>query len=125
MINNGSHSNIIITYDDQTNAISFTAENGVADSTTDDLVEGDNNLYYTDARARNAVSGGNGISVSPGATCVVSQCFFNVAAGAGYAVEGSLGSVVIHALNAFIPGTNTKLNPAIGAGSIAMATSFT
>jgi len=73
----------------------------------------------------NSLSGGNGISVSPGATCVVSQCFFNVAAGAGYAVEGSLGSVVIHALNAFLPATNTKLNPAIGAGSIAMATSFT
>ena len=38
------------------------AENGVADSTTDDLDEGTTNVYYTDARARGAVSGGDGIS---------------------------------------------------------------
>lgn len=55
MINGGSHSNIVITYDDASNTLSFVAENGVADSTTDDLVEGSTNLYFTDARALNAV----------------------------------------------------------------------
>lgn len=39
--------------------LTITAENGVADSNTDDLVEGSNNLYYTDARARDAVSAGD------------------------------------------------------------------
>ena len=55
MINGGSHSNIVITYDDASNTLSFVAENGVADSTTDDLAEGTGNLYFTNARALNAV----------------------------------------------------------------------
>jgi hypothetical protein len=46
--------NIQITGDE--NGLTITAENGVADSTTDDLVEGDNNLYFTDERAIDAVS---------------------------------------------------------------------
>lgn len=51
----GTHSNITISYDDVNNSISFTAENGVADSTTDDLTEGSTNLYFTDARAVSAL----------------------------------------------------------------------
>ena len=35
--------------------LTITAENGVADSTTDDLVEGVNNHYFTDERAQDAV----------------------------------------------------------------------
>ena len=42
--------------------LTITAENGVADSDTDDLAEGTSNLYFTDTRARQAVSGGTGIS---------------------------------------------------------------
>lgn len=38
------------------------AENGVADSTTDDLDEGTTNKYFTDSRARLALSEGNGIN---------------------------------------------------------------
>jgi len=37
--------------------LTITAENGVADSDTDDLTEGTTNLYFTDARARSAVDG--------------------------------------------------------------------
>jgi hypothetical protein len=37
--------------------LTITAENGVADSTTDELDEGINNLYFTDTRARTAVDG--------------------------------------------------------------------
>jgi len=40
----------------------ITAENGVADSTTDDLDEGTTNKYFTDARARQAISEGTGIN---------------------------------------------------------------
>lgn len=36
--------------------INIVAENGVADSTTDDLAEGEENLYFTDERAIDAVS---------------------------------------------------------------------
>ncbi len=66
----GTHSNITITYDDATNKFTFAAENGVADSTTDNLAEGSTNLYFTNERAEDAVGGmvtGNtetGISVT-------------------------------------------------------------
>lgn len=50
----GTHANITISYDDANNTLSFTAENGVADSTTDDLAEGVTNLYFTDERAQDA-----------------------------------------------------------------------
>jgi hypothetical protein len=45
--------NIQITGDG--NGLTITAENGVADSTTDDLLEGTTNLYFTDARAVSAL----------------------------------------------------------------------
>ncbi len=45
--------NITITGDE--NGLTITAENGVADSTTDDLDEGSTNLYFTDARAVDAL----------------------------------------------------------------------
>jgi hypothetical protein len=40
------------------NGLTITAENGVADSTTSDLTEG-SNLYFTDSRALDAISGSN------------------------------------------------------------------
>jgi hypothetical protein len=52
-IADGTHENIQITY--ANGAISFVAENGVDDSTTDDLTEGSTNLYFTDARAVSAL----------------------------------------------------------------------
>lgn len=56
LIAGGSHSNIVITYDDENNTLSFAAENGVADSDTDDLAEGVTNLYFTDQRALDATN---------------------------------------------------------------------
>ena len=55
-ITGGTQTNITVTYDAQNKVVNFVAENGVADSTTDDLAEGTANLYYTDARARSAIS---------------------------------------------------------------------
>jgi len=52
----GTQTNITVTYDDASGTLSFVAENGVADSTTDDLTEGVTNLYFTDARALSATS---------------------------------------------------------------------
>ena len=51
----GTQTNITVTYDDNAGTLSFVAENGVADSTTDDLTEGSTNLYFTDARAVDAL----------------------------------------------------------------------
>lgn len=51
---NATKSNIVITKNGS-NDLTITAENGVADSDTDDLVEGTSNLYFTDARAVTAL----------------------------------------------------------------------
>jgi hypothetical protein len=59
----GTHSNITITYDDASNKFSFAAENGVADSTTTDLAEG-NNQYFTEERAQDAVGNSVGTGLS-------------------------------------------------------------
>ena len=53
----GTQTNISVTYDPATKLVSFAAENGVEDSTTDDLEEGTENLYFTDQRAIDAVGG--------------------------------------------------------------------
>lgn len=47
----GTQTNITVSYDANTATYSFVAENGVDDSTTDDLDEGANNLYFTNLRA--------------------------------------------------------------------------
>jgi hypothetical protein len=54
VINNASKTNIVATYNPAT-GLTLAAENGVADSTTDDLDEGTTNLYFTDARAVSAL----------------------------------------------------------------------
>jgi hypothetical protein len=54
-ITGGTQTNITVTYNPTTKVVDFVSENGVADSTTDDLVEGEDNLYFTDTRAVDAV----------------------------------------------------------------------
>jgi hypothetical protein len=46
-----------ITISGTANGLTIVAENGVADSTTDDLEEGEDNLYFTDERAQDALNG--------------------------------------------------------------------
>ena len=60
LLTGATKSNITITGDK--NGLTITAENGVADSTTTDLVEG-TNLYFTNERAQDAVGNsiGNGL----------------------------------------------------------------
>jgi hypothetical protein len=60
VLTGSTQENISITVED--GVLTIAAENGVSDSTTDDLDEGENNLYYTDERARGAISDGDGIS---------------------------------------------------------------
>ena len=55
LLTNATKSNIAITGDE--NGLTITAENGVEDSTTDDLEEGSSNLYFTTSRAQAAVAG--------------------------------------------------------------------
>ncbi len=60
LLANAVTTNITISKDGSNN-LTITAENGVGDSDTDDLVEGTTNLYFTNARARGAVSAGEGL----------------------------------------------------------------
>jgi hypothetical protein len=57
ILENATQTNISITYDEGTRQLAITAENGVDNSTTDDLDEGSTNLYFTNTRARSAVDG--------------------------------------------------------------------
>ena len=85
----GTHSNITITYDDATNKLTFAAENGVADSTTDDLTEGTSNLYFTDQRAVDALQ-----AVTPTFTEIdVNSIALNVASTVTVAVQNTTGTV--------------------------------
>jgi len=53
LLTGASLTNITITGDE--NGLTITAENGVADSTTDDLAEGEDNLYFTNTRVIDAI----------------------------------------------------------------------
>jgi hypothetical protein len=54
LLTNATKTNITITADGSNN-LTITAENGVADSDTDDLTEGSTNLYFTDERVIDAI----------------------------------------------------------------------
>jgi hypothetical protein len=69
--------NIEITGDE--NGLTITAENGVADSDTDDLAEGTTNLYFTDERAVDALQGTD----STFATVDINEVALQVAATTG------------------------------------------
>ena len=56
VLTTSTQTNISIT-EDVNGHLVFVAENGVADSTTDDLVEGENNLYFTGGRVLDAIEG--------------------------------------------------------------------
>jgi hypothetical protein len=62
LLTNATKSNIVITGDET--GITITAENGVADSTTDSLTEGSTNKYFTDERAQDAVGNAVGTGLS-------------------------------------------------------------
>lgn len=85
LLESSSQTNIAITYDELTNALAITAENGVADSDTDDLTEGNNNLYFTDERAQDAV----GNAVDGGLTYTDSTGAIAVNVGTGIEINGS------------------------------------
>ena len=55
LLANATKTNITITKDGSDN-LTITAENGVADSNTDQLTEGSTNLYHTTARAKSAAA---------------------------------------------------------------------
>jgi hypothetical protein len=106
----GTHQNLTVSYDDNLNKISFVAENGVADSTTDDLDEGTTNLYFTDQRAINAV-GGSATSADVPNTVVKRNALGDFAAGTVTAdlvgnVTGTVSAIDNHTTTGLPEGDN-------------------
>jgi hypothetical protein len=91
-ITGGTQTNITVTYNPTTKVVNFAAENGVADSTTDNLTEGSTNKYFTDERAQDAIgnSVGTGLTYNDtsGAISVTTNTYD--AYGAASAVAGDL-----------------------------------
>ena len=84
LLTNATKNNIEITWSNPTGLV-ITAENGVADSDTDDLVEGATNLYFTDVRAVDALE-----AVVPNFTAVeINSIAKEVAATATISVPGT------------------------------------
>ena len=78
-----------ITISGDGDGLTITAENGVADSDTDDLTEGTTNKYFTDTRAKDAVAAalGDGIEYETGS--------FNVKVGEGLEIGGGTGNEIV------------------------------
>jgi hypothetical protein len=62
LLTNATKTNITITGD--SSGLTIAAENGVADSTTDNLTEGSTNKYFTDERAQDAVGNAVGTGLT-------------------------------------------------------------
>jgi len=98
LLTGATKTNITITGDK--NGLVISAENGVADSTTDNLVEGTSNKYFTDERAQDAIglSLGAGLTYtdSTGAISVTANTYdvYGAAAAAETAAEGHADYIV-------------------------------
>jgi hypothetical protein len=91
LLANATKTNITITKDGSDN-LTITAENGVADSNTDQLTEGTTNLYHTSARAKTAAA-----ELLTGATL------------SNITITGSGSGLVITAENGVADSTTTNL----------------
>lgn len=90
--------NITITGDGS--GLTITAENGVADSTTDDLDEGSTNKYFTDERAQDAVGNAVGTGLTYNDTTGAVSLKFSQSNGA-IGIDGS-GNVKVNVDNVTI-----------------------
>jgi hypothetical protein len=88
LLTSATFTNIDITGDGD--GLTITAENGVADSTTDDLTEGTTNLYFTDQRALDATE--SAYDAAGAAGDVASDLSTHEGLSSG--VHGTTGSVV-------------------------------
>ena len=96
MVGSNTESGITVAYDDADNTLDFTVS--LSGFTTADLSE-NTNLYYTDTRARNALSGGTGISYnsSTGAISLTDTGYVTgVTAGTGLSGGGTSGTVTLN-----------------------------
>jgi hypothetical protein len=123
IITGGEQTNITVTYNPSTKLLDFVAENGVADSTTNDLVEGTTNLYFTDQRAIDAV-GGSATSENDPNTVVKRDANGDFAAGVITAdltgdVTGQVSDISNHSTTGLVEGTNLYFTDARAQSAVA------
>jgi hypothetical protein len=118
----GTQQNITITYNAVSKTFDVTAENGVGDSTTDDLSEGSNNLYFTDSRAREAISSGDNYIVYNNVSGAITLDTSNVATSAYVDQEISDVNNTIDGLTTtdIAEGTNEYFTDARARGAISV-----
>ena len=115
LLTGATKTNITITGDGT--GLTITAENGVADSTTDDLDEGSTNKYFTDERAQDAVGNavGNGIKYDDASGAISAK--FNANAGAiGVDGSGNLKALTDD-VSIWTSGSGNQLSVLTGEGS--------
>lgn len=74
---------------------------------------GETSLTLSTSSITASGSNPSGVTVAAGGTYTTIQNFYNVTSGTGYAITGSAGAVVTHALNTFAYGTNNKYKNAL------------
>lgn len=72
LLTNGIHDHIIVAYDDANNRINLS----LVFPFSDEIIEGETNLYFTTARARSALSSGAGISFDQTSGVISTTPFF-------------------------------------------------
>lgn len=112
LLSGGTQTNISVTYDDENGTVSFVAENGVADSDTDDLAEGSNNLYFTDARAISAIENAQSVSMSGDLYANIVYTDVRDVSGAQYALQSYADQAEADAISTAAADATSKANTA-------------
>jgi len=114
LLTNATLTNITITGNGS--GLTITAENGVADSTTDNLSEGSTNKYFTDERAQDAVGNAVGTGLeyndSTGAIGITSSVTTNSG-------SQTLTNKTINLSSNTVSGTTAEFNSALSDGDFA------
>ena len=124
LVTNASHTGISFTYSDASDG-ALDATVSLAGFTTDSLSEGSSNLYYTDTRARAAITAGTGVGVSAGqvsigqAVATTDDVTFNTVT---TDVTGTVSSLSNHSTTNLSEGTNLYYTNARADARIAAAT---
>jgi hypothetical protein len=73
------------------------------------FASGSGSLSISNCLFENSKSNSNGIRLAGTVTCTAVQNVFRVPSGTGYAVDGPAGCVLVHGLNCYLPGYNSKV----------------
>jgi hypothetical protein len=73
------------------------------------FASGSGSLSISNCLFENSKANSNGIRLAGTVTCTAVQNVFRVPSGTGYAVAGPAGCILVHGLNCYLPGYNSKV----------------